>query len=359
MANDLLQAVDNHNVANGDESWFSQRAEATGEFLGDIGEAITKGSVGAVVAGVNSFINTGIAVANFVGADFEPVSTYDTLKSLDDDLGEYYKAHEAGVETAGFLLGSFIPGMAGIKALQAAKAGFIGKNMAASSGLMSSLTRDYAKAARIEFASGNSPFSILNANTVKALSQGLGSSALDMLAFETAVTATMYKSPMLDGEGAGDLFWNIATGTLIGGGIGGVLHGTKLGYGIVKAGKATDIELFPYKYISQAPETATPDIKLIELYAQKFNMPEAELYNGPVKTDLDPATRLSLVTKARQDTLNRIDILIRQQLTDMSSGDARVGQQLFDVLNSSKSINDIAGALMHTPELTRITSAES
>src|SRR5260221_7263179 len=278
---------------------------------------------------------------------------------MDDNLGEYYKQHEAGIETAGFLLGSFVPGMAGIKALQAAKAGFIGSNIAKSSGLMTSLTRDYAKAAKIEFASGNSPFSILNANTVKALSQGLGSSALDMLAFETAVTATMYKSPVLDGEGASDLFWNITTGTLIGGGIGGVLHGTKLGYGIIKVGKTTDIELFPYKYIAEVPETANHDIKLLNLYAQKFNMPEPELYSGTAKTDLDPATRLSLVTKARQDTLGRIDILIRQQLTDMSSGDARVGQQLFDVLNSSKNLNDITGALISTRSLSRITEAES
>ncbi len=367
MANDLLQAVDNHNVANGDESWFSQRAEATGEFLGDIGEAITKGSVGAVVAGVNSFINTGIAVANFVGADFEPVSTYDTLKSLDDDLGEYYKAHEAGVETAGFLLGSFIPGMAGIKALQAAKAGFIGKNMAASSGLMSSLTRDYAKAARIEFASGNSPFSILNANTVKALAQGLGSSSLDMLAFETAVTATMYKSPILNEDSLADIFSNIVVGTLVGGGIGGVLHGTKVGYGIIKAGKAIDVELFPYKHIEVPPETATPDIKIINLFEQKLNMREPELSQG-YSGDLDPAARLKLISEAREKTLDRIDIQIRQELTDMAHGDGRIGQQLFDVLDKgsqlptfikSQPFQDIAGALIHTRELNRITQAEA
>src|SRR5258708_138510 len=357
--NSILSAIDNHNVANGDDSWFSKRADATGEFIGDVGEALTKGSIGAVVAGVDSFLNTGIAIANFVGAEMEPISTYNVLREMDDSLGDYYKAHEAGVETAGFIATSFIPGMAGIKALQAAKAGFIGSNIARSSGLMTSLTADYAKAARIEFASGNSPFSILNANTVKALAQGLGSSSLDMLAFETAVTATMYKSPMLDQGDAKDIFWNIATGTLIGGGIGGILHGTKLGYGIVKAGKATDIELFPYKHIGEVPDTATPDVKLINLYAQKFNMPEAELYNGPVKTDLDPAARLSLITTARQNTLDRIDILIRQQLTDMSSGHERVGQQLFDVLNAGKNLDDVTGALMHTRELTRITNAES
>lgn len=365
--NQFMSAVDNHNVANGDDSWFSKKVDATGELIGDVGEALTKGSVGAVVAGVNSFINTGVAVANFVGADFEPVSTYDTLKSLDDDLGNYYKAHEAGVETAGFLLGSFVPGMAGIKALQAAKAGFLGKNMAASSGLMVSLTRDYAKAARIEFASGNSPFSILNANTVKALAQGLGSSSLDMLAFETFVAGTMYKSPVLDGESAGDIFSNILTGTLVGGGIGGVLHGTKLGYGIVKAGKAVDIELFPYKYIEVPPATATPDIKVINLFEQKLKLPEPEL--SPTYTgDLDPAARIKLISETREKTISRLDVLIRQELTDMAHGDGTISKQLFDILDSasrvpsfspSQNFNDLAASLIHTRELNRITRAES
>lgn len=356
--NSLISAIDNHNVANGDESWFSRRLDATGEFAGDVGEALTKGSVGAVVAGVNSFINTGIAVANFVGAEFEPASTYDTLKELDDDLAKYYREHEAGVETAGFLVGSFIPGMAGIKALQAAKAGFIGDNMARSTGLMTSLTRDYAKAAKIEFAAKNSPFSILNANTVKALSQGLGSSALDMLAFETAVTATMYKSPLLDFDSANDIFWDIATGVAIGGGLGAVLHGTKLGYDIIKAGKTVDIELFPYKHIEVPPETATHDIKLINLFAQKFRMPEPELLAG-AKTDLDPVARLKLINESRDKTLERIDILIQKELTDMAGGDAKVSQQMFNVLKESRDLNDIAGALMHTRNLTRITESEA
>src|SRR6266853_296059 len=365
--NQFMSAIDNHNVANGDESWFSKKADSTSEFIGDVGEAVTKGSVGAVVAGVNSFINTGIAVANFVGADFEPVSTYDTLKSLDDNLGEYYKIHESGIETAGFLLSSFIPGLAGIKALQAAKAGVLGKNMEASSGLMISLTRDYAKAARIEFASGNSPFSILNANTVKALAQGLGSSSLDMLAFETAVTATMYKSPVLDGESAGDILSDIMVGTLIGGGIGGILHGTKLGYGIIKAGKAVDIELFPYKHIEVPPATTTPDIKIINLFEQKMKMPEPEL--SPTYTgDLDPAARIKLISEAREKTISRLDVLIRTELTNMAHGDARIGQQLFDVLDKttqlptfspSQQFGDLAASLIHTRELNRITQAES
>src|SRR6267378_3995330 len=197
-SNSLINAVDNHNVANGDGSWLEKKAEGISEFGSDVGEAVTKGALGTVVAGVNSLINSGIAVANFVGADIEPISTYESLKAIDDNLGEYYKKHEQGVELAGFVLGSFIPGMAGVKAMQAAKAGFLGTNMAKSSGLLTSLTWDYAKAAQAGFASGPSAFNVLDANVLKALVQGFGSAALEMTAFETAVAATMFESPVLE-----------------------------------------------------------------------------------------------------------------------------------------------------------------
>jgi hypothetical protein len=90
---------------------------------------------------------------------------------------------------------------------------------------------------RVEFATGTSPFSALNKNVIKGLATGLGAAALDMAAFETAVAATMFKSPVLEEEGANNIAWNIVTGTLVGGGIGGVLHGVSMVHGIKKAGK--------------------------------------------------------------------------------------------------------------------------
>ncbi len=356
--NPLLSAVDNHNVANGDDSWFSTRVNDTGDFIDSVGEAVTKGSIGAVVAGVDSLINTGVAVANFLGADLEPTSTYENLKAIDDDLGLYYRQHEAGVETAGFVVTSLVPGTAGIKAINAAKAGVLGTNMAKASGLMRSVTADYAKVARIEFAMGETPFSILNANTVKALAQGVGSSAIDMAAFEAATYATMYKSPLLDGQGASDIFWNMTTGTLIGGGLGGIFHGASLAHGIFKAGKQADIELFPYKNIEMLPELATPDLKLINLFHQKFNMPEAELLED-AKSELDPAARLKLINSARTKTLDKIDVLIREQVTDIAGGDPRLSAQMYDTLQRAQSFQDVTGALMHVRALKRITQAET
>jgi hypothetical protein len=317
--NPLISAIDNHNVANGDGSWFDAKLDSTTGLVEDVADAVTKGSVGVVVAGVNSILNSGIAVANFVGADIEQISTYETLKSLDDDLGQYYRKHEEGIEIGGLLAGSFIPGLAGVKAIQAAKAGFLGTNMAKSSGLITSLTRDYAKAAKIEFASGNSPFTVLNGNVIKSLAQGFGSQALEATAFEIAVAGTMFKSPTLEHQTANDLMWNIATGTLIGGGVGGLLHGVGTIYGVKKAGVKIDTELFPYRNITELNELASPDLKIINYFQQKLNLPEAGLLEdfGPIRpgqaSELDPATRLNLIVKERAKTNDRMEILIRQE----------------------------------------------
>lgn len=357
--NPLINAIDNHNVANGDPSWFEKRIDATGEMVSDVFEGVTKGSVGAVVAGVNSFINTGIAVANFVGADIEQVNTYDVLKGMDDDLGEYYRKHQQGIELAGFVLGSIVPGLAGVKALQAAKAGFLGTNMARSSGLLTSLTRDYATAAKIEFATGSSPFSALNQNVIKALGQGFGAEALNAAAFETAVQATMFKSPVLEGQNASDIAWNLVTGTLVGGGIGGVLAGVGTVYSVKKAGNIIDKELFPFKHIQELDETAPSDLKLISYFQQKLNIPEAAISpEANATAELDPATRLSLITKERGKTLDRLDLLIRQEFNRYAGGDEVIGGLLFNKFKDQKSISDIASALISSKGAARITANE-
>lgn len=358
--NPLVSAIDNHNVANGDPSWFEKRMDATGDVVGDIGEALTKGSVGAVVAGVNSFINSGIAVANFVGADIEQVNTYEVLKGMDNDLGKYYKDHQQGVELAGFVIGSLVPGLAGVKALQAAKAGFLGTNMARSSGLLTTLTRDYATAAKIEFATGSSPFSALNQNVVKALAQGFGAEALNSAAFETAVASTMFKSPVLEGQNASDIGWNLLTGTLIGGGIGGVLHGVGTVYGIKKAGIKIDQELFPYKHIQELDETAPSDLKLINYFQQKLNLPEPAISETATKNAvLDPAARLQLITKERDKTLDRLDTLIRSEFNRYAGGDEVIGGLLHAKFKDQKNLGDIAAALISSKSAGRITSNES
>lgn len=365
MSNSFISAIDNHNVANGDESWFAKRISATGEFVNDVADALTMGAPSAVLAGVNSILNTGAAVGNFMGASIEPFNTYDQLRSLDSDLGQYYQAHKDGIETAGFIATSFVPGMAGVKMAQAAKAGFMGSNTLRATGLMETLTRDYAKVARAEFASGTSPFTILNADTIKSLAQGFGSQAIDMAAFETMVAATMYKSPMLDGQGFTDIVHHIGVGTLIGGGIGGVLHGMTLVAGMKQSRAIFNAELHPYKNINELGDLASPEMKVISYYQQKLNLPEAALLEdvGPmgnmkINKDLLPEERLKLINEEREKTVNRLDNLIKQELNHFAGGDAVIAERMQEVLNRSQTPVEVSNALMHSKGMQRITESE-
>lgn len=356
--NDLLSAADNHNVANGDASWLEGRIAATGDFATDISEGILKGIPTAVVAGINSFINSGIAVANFVGADVEAVSTYGLMKNLDDDLAQYYKQHDQGIEIAGLVAGSFLPGTAGIKAMQAAKAGFIGSNMAKSSGLMRSLTADYATAAKLELAANTAPFSVLNKNVVLGLAQGAGSQFLEAAAFETAVAATMFKSPVLDQMSATDLAKNIAVGTIIGGGIGSVIHGIRSTYGLKKFAEGVDKELFPYKNINELNDLASPELKLINYFETKLNMPEPTINPTATKIDLTNEQRLKLMTEAREKSLERLDLLIRGEFNRYADGDEVLGGLLFNKFKDVKSVDEVVSSLIHSKTATRVTENE-
>jgi len=363
MDNQLLSAVDNHNVANGDPSWLETRIESTTDLSKAIGEGLTYGVIGSVVAGVNSIINSGIAVANFVGADIEQISTYETLKSLDDDLGKYYQEHEKGIELAGFIGGMFIPGAAGVYALRAAKAGFLGTNMAKSSGLLTSLTRDYAKAAKLEFSTKNSPFTILNQDVIKSLAQGFGSQALEATAFEIFVAGAMFKSPILEDQSAKDLTKNILLGTVIGGGLGGVIHGIGVVYGVQKARSAVKDELLPWATIHEIDKLATSDLKLIKYFDQKLTLPDVpsidDLSQSVTKVSkLDPSTRLELISKEREKTLERLDVLIRQEFNSYSNGDPIIGKLLYEKFKDQNNITEIAAALINSNGAARITQSE-
>jgi hypothetical protein len=364
--NALYSAADNHNVARGEQSWFQQRMESITGTLSGISEGITKGTPAAVVSGLHSIGNSGVAIANFLGADVEPFNTYETLRGYDSDLAGYYLEHKEGIDITGFVATSFIPGTVGIKALQAAKAGFIGTNTARATGLLPSLTRDYAAAARAEFAAGSSPFTLLEGNTVKALAQGFGNMAVESAAFEIAVAGTMFKSPVLEEQSLQDLGWNIVTGTLIGGGVGGVLHGVGITSGIKKSRAIVDRELYPYRNINELEDTADPSLKILNYYQQKFNIPEPKLLEdigppqkGTVSADLTPERRFSLITTEREKTVARIDVLLRQEFQRWASGDAVIANRMFEYVNQAKGLEEVIPAILHTQTISRISQAET
>ena len=108
---DYMIAADAHNVGNNNES-FIERAGSfiyhTPEFLGV-----------SVVSGLNSIWNTGVSINNWAGGTAEHTSTSNVLQGIDSDVADFYNQHQDGADAVGFLLTSLLPGVGGIKILNA------------------------------------------------------------------------------------------------------------------------------------------------------------------------------------------------------------------------------------------------
>lgn len=205
---------DTHAALGGDPSLFDS-----------VSNVITKGIPLTGLSIVNSFANTGIEVANLFGANVEKVTADNELSSAGlEDYKNYYDTHQQGIEAAGLLAGSFIPGMAAIKVLKLAQAGKMTSIMARATNIFAGPRQAIIYGALSDIKDAGSLFNVLTSTKVKAIALGAGDQALQALAFETGVAATMKASPLLDQDSFTDTVNNAFYGMLLGG-VGGVVEG--------------------------------------------------------------------------------------------------------------------------------------
>lgn len=193
---------------------------------------VTKGLPLTGIALVNTFYNTVIDYANWTlgsaiwGNAFDRWSTDKAASYIGDDYEEYYQKHQQGIESASFLIGSFVPGTAGIKALKAAQTQTLSPILSRATGIFRGIKEDAVAKAVGDINNGDAAlFGLLGSQKFKAIAAGYGDQALQALAFETAVAGTMNASPIMNSMDAGDIATNMFYGVLLGGGIGGSLEG--------------------------------------------------------------------------------------------------------------------------------------
>lgn len=234
-------AADNHSIGGGG---FALTEPSTWSSLpGKIGDVITLCAPAAVISGAYSFYNTGVAAANWFGANEKEVNIGAAIASLDSNMGAYYQENKEAVDLVGFIASSFIPGTLGIKALNAGQralraaetTGLLGANMSRATGLLIPAVDIHRSVAAAELAQTSATFSSMSASTLKAIGAGYAQAALESAAFETAVAATLYKSPVLENADGWDMAKNVMIGTGVGGIIGGAFAQAATS-GIVKRG---------------------------------------------------------------------------------------------------------------------------
>ena len=220
---DLHIATDNHAVA------------ATGKSIMDsVADVVTKGVPLTGLSIYNSFVNTGVDVANFFGAGVQRNDPIEQLRGYDDDLLKYYEEKGDAIEAAGLIVGSFVPGTAAIKALRLAQSGKFGENIKRATGILSGKRDDIIKNALDEIEKGSAT-TAAQVDKWKAIAYGFGDQALMAAAWETATLATMKANPLLDKDSLGDVLSHLVWGTALGGGIGGVIEGIAIRSTINKA----------------------------------------------------------------------------------------------------------------------------
>ena len=262
-----LQAADNHNLGNMGTSWLEP--ETYINKLGNAGKFIAA----SVLSGANSFYQTGVAVANWVGADTTADSTENFISSVDSDLGQYYRANKEAVDLTGFALGAIIPGLGGVKvlnagqkALQTAKnTGFLGGNLGKATGLLAPNVEKYVALAAGDINASLNATKLLNANTVRAIGAGFWQNTLEAAAFETVVQATMFKSPILDQQDVGDIITNIAVGGVVGGVIGAAFTTPGIFGRLKKAVGEEKIARLPFVERQQFAEATSPSERIAML----------------------------------------------------------------------------------------------
>lgn len=295
-----LIAADNHDVLNAtDESWT--------DTILNVPKTLALG----LGAGVNEIVNIPVTVGSWFGDQAKQSDYNAVLQSYDSDLSKYYTEHKLGVDTIGFIAGSLLPGMAGTKTLRAGQAmlrvggeGAIGSNLGRALGLLAPDSVGATAEAMSAIRTSGSVFALTEANTLRALGAGLWQNTLESAAFETAVAATMYKSPILDQMSMSDLTWNVAIGTGLGGTLGGLFTGIGTAYKITGAAKAAQRELSPFA-LTAVPEPAAAASNKILFRMNQLNdlenatLPVGELSERAVR--MKEATRAKLVTDIRAD----------------------------------------------------------
>ena len=208
----FIAAADTIRMQAGDRSMFDA-----------VSDAFTKGAPAAVLSGAYSIYNTGVDVSNKVfGTTAARADTLQSLEDIDRGWASYYKENKGVIDLAGFVAGSFVPGLLAIKGLKLAQAGAMGGAFSRTLGYTASRETFYLNKAVQELAvEGGTVFTRINSAKLSAMAWGTADSTLQMAAFEIATAITMKASPILDNEDWKDIAWDGVKNTLLGGVIGG------------------------------------------------------------------------------------------------------------------------------------------
>lgn len=273
---------------------------------GDWSNAFQYGLPAAIVSGTVGTINTGVAFANMLGADFESVSTSEVLNDWGmENTASYYEDHRSTIDAVGFGLSAIIPGVAGFKAAQMVQKGIVNRagSVNAVTGWRKVLVPEnygnkYLAAVKNETES-ISRFTLKR----KAAQQGFHQNLVETSFAETAILLTNAKNPSISSadqsyheavmNNVGGLAFGIGFGTVIGGAISSTIQYATLRNVYQSSEKASNAMGFAGKYTSAGfPVGSNVGDNITMMWAQKETMQKhlTELPSNASKSDVTKLT---------------------------------------------------------------------
>ena len=311
-----ITAADTLNVANGNRTFL--------EAAVDVVDSIPKFIATSVISGANQLYNIPTDIGNLIteGEAAKRRDTGEIIADLDSDLGKFYEEHKEGSDLVGFMVSSLVPGLGGIKALNAgqkalrtaAEAGKFGTGMGKSMGLLVTPQKQaFIDTALKQVATNSAPASIIQRNATKAVASGFGQNVLEVAAFETAVALTMFDSPILENQDFGDFVANVAFGAGVFGFIGGAVDATRIHFSLKKAKDAAAVEARPWEFIDKAAAASKGYEKIVLDFEQIANIPA-------VPTSLEPS-RQAFLKAAAETKVRTLETSIRKELGELTRKD--------------------------------------
>lgn len=347
--NPLMGAANNHTIA----------ATNGGSLVGRVYDGMTKGVAASLVVATKSIYNSAVSIGNLFGAEAELAKADQMMLSLDDDLAQYYQANKVGLDIAGEVASYLAPGLGGLKVLKLAQAGLFGKNVGSLTNVFKSAQTRNLEIAREQIASGT-VFDTYTAAKYKAIANGMGEQALQAIAFETAVAATMQLAPALNKESidvmdmATGFAKNVGIAAILGGGIGGVFEAAAV--------KGTLNRYLRLESKNIRPFEVTDELGKMEggKYVVKLDL-DAGTATSQMFWHLEQKQKLfetgTPLTEKEFQTLNStvktMETNIRLQMQNLTGGDAALANKLFDNLKHLSS-DEFASALTAATKVGRV-----
>jgi hypothetical protein len=343
-----MVAADNLNIGNGNPTFLESAA--------DVVEGIPKFIGLSLLSGVNQLQNIPANIGNAFGADLDITTTDDIIAGLDDDLGKFYEEHEEGIDLAGFIMSSIIPGTAGVKVLNAGQrgltaafgAGKFGGNMGKAMGLLNPQPKAKIAEAVRQVTTNSSLASLTNASALKAIGAGMGQNFLEAAAFEIAVAATMQSSPIMKDQDFGDLAANIAFSGAIFGAIGGVVTGAKVNSALKAAAIDVNKTSTRWTFIPETSQISSPYERIAVNVDELDSMP-------PVFPDTE-ITRTSFLENAKKTKTETLENKIKEDFKIIANGDQQTATELFQALRGTSRTNQLE-TMIGAIEIGRIDQA--